>query len=241
MNALPEEQASNPIVAKCHRCAVTYEPLQAAWCDCEGTARSLVCPSCGHCFCDAPVAYRRLFWSSVPAQVRQDPRRFAADKTAFPTHATVHAVAPNAPVVVIVDDDEAVRSLVACYVESLGYRTRLTDDPLEALELAQARDVRVLITDAFMPRMDGRELCRSLKRTKPGSLKKAIVMTSLYTARRFRTEAFQQFGVDEYLCKPVNLPILGATLTRFAPLPPSARESDVCSNFRQGLQRAHIG
>jgi len=241
MNALPEEHPSNPFAAKCHRCAFTYEPLQAAWCECEGAARSLICPECGHCFCDAPVAYRRLFWSSVPAQLRQDPRRFAADKTGFPTHANVRAVALNAPVVVIVDDDEAVRSLVACYVESLGYRTRLTDDPFEALELAQARDVRVLITDALMPRMDGRELCRSLKRTRPGLLKKAIVMTSLYTARRFRTEAFQQFGVDEYLSKPLNLPLLGTILTRFAPLPPPARESDVCSDFKRGSRPVHIG
>lgn len=233
MNALPEEQPSSPIVAKCHRCAATYEPLQAAWCDCEGTARSLICPSCGRCFCDAPVAYRRLFWSSVPAQLRQDPRRFAADKTGFPARMAVRASAPKSPVVVIVDDDEAIRSLVACYVESLGYRTRLTEDPIEALELAQALDVRVLITDAFMPRMDGRELCRSLKHTLAGSRKKVIVMTSLYTARRFRTEAFHQFGVDEYLCKPVNLAILGVTLTRFAPLPRSARESDVCSNSEQ--------
>jgi len=233
MSALPETLPSKSIVAKCHRCAETYEPMQAAWCNCEGISRSLVCPSCRRCFCDAPVTYRRLFWSSVPVELRQDPRRFSANMFGFPKHAAVHPPVPNAPVVVIVDDDEAIRSLVACYVESLGYRTRLTHDPSEALELAQAPDVRVLITDALMPRMDGRELCRSLKQTWAGSQKKVIVMTSLYTARRFRSEAFQQFHVDEYLCKPVNLPILGATLTRFAPLPPPARESDVCSDSEQ--------
>ena len=39
-----------------------------------------------------------------------------------------------------------------------------------------------MLTDALMPHMDGRELCRRLKETDEGASKKVIVMTSLYTA-----------------------------------------------------------
>ncbi len=219
---------SNALVMTCHRCASAYDPLQAAWCACERLTRSLVCPSCAHCFCDAPAAYRRTYWSTAPASLRQNPRRFAADRSGFPTAVTQHVAAPAAPAVVIVDDDEAHCSLVACYVETLGYRTLVTGDPFEALELSQRRDVRVLITDAFMPRMDGRELCRRLKQTQGGHFKKTIIITSLYTARHFRSEAFRQFGVDEYLCKPLNLPALGSVLKRFAPVSGRTSKVDVC-------------
>lgn len=227
MNTLLEIPSA-ALVLPCHRCQSTFEPSGAAWCACDRLTRSLVCPSCGRCFCDAPVAYRRTFWSTVPAEVRQDPRRFAADRSAFPTVAPLLAASPAAPVVVVTDDDEAFRSLVACYADTLGYRTRVTGDPFEALELAQERDVRVLVTDAFMPRMDGRELCRRLKLTPSGELKKTILVTSLYTARHFKTEAFRHFGVDEYLCKPLNVGTLGSVLRRFAPLPPRAVKMDGC-------------
>ncbi len=240
MSTVSQEQPSDALVAKCHLCAQIYQAFQAAWCSCDRLTRSLVCPFCQHCFCDASASYRRLFWSSVPVELRQDPRRFAADKSGFHTGASARTPAWNAPVVVIVDDEEAVRSLVACHVEGLGYRTRVTCDPHDALELAQARDVRVLITDALMPRMDGRELCRRLKQTRSGAEKKAIVMTSLYTARRFRTEAFQQFGVDEYLSKPLDLSILSRALARFAPLPTGARKSDECPDSEHHTRKHSI-
>jgi len=218
MSAVLQTPAASAIVVKCNRCETTYEPLSAEWCSCDRATRSLLCPVCRTCFCDAPAAFRRLFWSAAPAALRQHPRRFSADKVAFPTAVRSREVAENAPVVVIADDDEAIRSLVACYVESLGYRTRITSDPHEAFDLAQASDVRVLITDALMPQMDGRELCRKLKSTRAGARKKVILMTSLYTARHFRPEAFRQFGVDEYLCKPVDLRLVGQALAKFAPL-----------------------
>lgn len=227
MSALFEVPPTHPLKT-CHRCAAEYDPDYAEWCGCDRLARSLVCPGCLECFCDAPVAYRRSYWSTVPAAVRQDARRFAADRTTFPTVQAARETAPTAPIVVIIDDDEALRSLVACYVDSLGYRTLVTGDAGEALAFAEHPEVRVVITDAFMPRMDGRELCRTLKRKPGGEQKKVIVITSLYTARRFRSEAFREFGVDEYLCKPLDLPALGSLLRTFAPLPDRFLKTDAC-------------
>jgi CheY-like chemotaxis protein len=230
MNPLLQQPTNEKMT--CYRCQTAYDARQASWCACERIARSLICPACRSCFCEAPVPYRRAYWSTVPAEVRQDPRRFAAGGSGLPAAVTVREASPTAPVIVIADDDEALRSLVACYVESLGYRTRVTGNAREALDLAQAREVRVLITDAFMPQMDGRELCRELKRTRHGALKKVIVITSLYTARRFREEAFRQFAVDEYLCKPLNLTSLARLLQRFAPLP-VALKPDGCPDSEQ--------
>jgi CheY-like chemotaxis protein len=150
----------------------------------------------------------------------RDPRRFATTRNTFssPSASAEQGVA-NAPLILIVDDDEACRSLVACFVESLGYRARVTSDPLEALRLAGDSDVKVVITDALMPKMDGRELCRQIKQAY-GLSKKVILMTSLFKARRFQMEAFNQFRVDEYLLKPVDPRGLASVLARFAPKRP---------------------
>jgi len=65
--------------------------------------------------------------------------------------------------------------------------------------------------------MDGRELCRRLKEAH-GDQIKVILMTSLYTANHYRTEARHVFKVDEYLAKPLRYDELRAALQRAAPL-----------------------
>ena len=216
------ETTPNPAesyLVPCNGCTSAFNAVEAQWCECDVPMRNVRCPSCGQCLCAARSSAKNAFWSHAPRSLRQDRRRFGvADplfRNAKPPGAGQTA---DAPVVVVVDDDEAMRSLVACFVQQLGYRTVVASEPADALLLAQEDDVRVLITDALMPRVDGRELCRRLKATPRGAGKKVILMTSLYTARRFRAEALDAFGVDAYLAKPLDLSALAGSLARLAPL-----------------------
>lgn len=200
----------------CYHCEKKFDAQEAAWCHCDGALRTLRCTSCGQCFCNAPIPYKRRFWSNAPPELSRNARRFASTRTTVSTPPVVaQETRANAPRVLIVDDDEACRSLVACFVERLGYRTQVTSDPVEALQLVQATDYRVVITDALMPKMDGRELCRRIKHMPGGAATKIILMTSLFKARHFQTEAFNRFGVDEYLVKPVDLGTLSHAMARF--------------------------
>lgn len=215
--------AVRPYIVLCGSCNVPFDASAAEFCNCDVPLRTLRCPSCELCFCIATSPTKTRFWTNAPLSLRHDPRRFGMRHPVFELAAApvLEAVA-TAPVVVIVDDEEPMRSLVGSFVQQLGYRVRIAADPDDALELAQEDDVAVLITDALMPRMDGRELCRRLKASAAGATKKVIVMTSLYTARRFRIEAFSVFRVDEYISKPIDLTGLAAILQRFAPLTPEA-------------------
>jgi CheY-like chemotaxis protein len=221
VNVTLRDAAGDGSAARCPSCSALFGADEARWCHCDRPTRSLRCVSCGECFCAAPAAYKRAFWNSMP-ELRLDPRRFREmgklSQLALPSPA---AGVPR-PAIVVVDDDEALRSLVGCFVEGLGYRPIVVDDPFVALELAQGKDVRVLITDALMPRMDGRELCLRFKQTPAGRDRKVIVMTSLYTARRFRLEALDRYQVDEFLAKPLQLQLLQMALSRFAPLKQAA-------------------
>jgi diguanylate cyclase (GGDEF)-like protein len=50
----------------CHDCLAPFDALEAAWCSCSGTERTLVCPSCLTCFCRAIPAYKQSFWRDAP-------------------------------------------------------------------------------------------------------------------------------------------------------------------------------
>ena len=70
----------------------------------------------------------------------------------------------------------------------------------------------VVLTDALMPRMDGREMCRRLKDDPRTGHAKIIVMTSLYKGQRYKSEALTEFGADAYLQKPLEAETLAKTL-----------------------------
>lgn len=198
----------------CVHCYSPFNETSPQWCDCLRPLRTLVCPSCQRCFCTAPLPYKREFWAAASRSLREAPARFAHDGAA----AARQMSSMLAPVVLVVDDDEAMRSLVACRIRGLGYRAVTTGDPHHALMMARSRDVAVVLTDALMPQMDGRELCLRLKATEEGAVKKVIVMTSLYRARRYADEAVLRYNADAYITKPIDFRQLSELLFGFVPL-----------------------
>jgi CheY-like chemotaxis protein len=99
----------------------------------------------------------------------------------------------------------------------MGYRVTTVCGPEEAMLITDTISFDVVLTDALMPKMDGRELSRRLKEAH-GNKIKVVLMTSLYTARHFQSEARHVFKVDEYLAKPLRYAELHDALQRVAPI-----------------------
>lgn len=205
----------NRYEVKCFNCATKFDASTAAWCDCDRATATWVCANCGSCFCSAPIPYKRSVLEGAPRALRESRQRFGRQLVQLPPRDLREG---RAPAVLVIDDDEAMRSFMVCLVEHLGYRTLVSSDPFEALSFAAGDYIDVVITDALMPKMDGRELCRRIKEGPNGKSKKVIVMTSLYKGRRFRNEAMSQFGADEFLHKPIDFALLADALARLAPL-----------------------
>jgi len=203
-------------ITNCFKCNFLFNPEKSEWCSCLHSLRTLRCPSCQSCFCSAPLPYKRRFWTAAPRNLREHPERFFMQIGPPATHIERQPIELR-PAVLIVDDDEAMRSIVACFVEQLGYSAMAVGDPEEALEQAAAYPFDVVITDALMPKLDGRELCQRLKAMPNGAAKKVVLMSSLYKSRRARLEAFQ-FGIDEFLPKPIDFNELANMLGRLAPV-----------------------
>src|SRR6266851_2808439 len=155
-------------VVACWKCDEDFDAAVAAWCTCDAKLRTLVCPHCALCFCQAPCSYKRKFWTDAPKSLREHTRRFCIPtQDGVASHAEEtresRSSSEDRPHVLIVDDEEPIRSLAACYVEKIGYKVTTVSTPEEALVMTDAGSFDVVLTDALMPKMDGRELCRRLK------------------------------------------------------------------------------
>jgi CheY-like chemotaxis protein len=72
------------------------------------------------------------------------------------------------PIVLFADDEPAFRSLFDTWLRSGGFDVRLASDGLEALaSLAEHGLPDAVLLDVRMPRLDGSELCRVLRRVWP--------------------------------------------------------------------------
>ena len=109
----------------------------------------------------------------------------------------------------IVDDDNAIRQLVARILEMAGYETCTARDGHEALEQFRAERPDLVVTDLVMPLMDGFELCRRIREYSSVPI---IVMTGSGIIER--SEAVRAganllltkpFGADELLSHVASL------------------------------------
>ena len=103
--------------------------------------------------------------------------------------------------VLIVDDEEPVRTFVDRVLRAAGYETALAADGPEALEVASGRHLDLVVTDVNMPHMSGDELARRLRQREP-SLK--VLYLTGYADRLFREKSVL-WEDEAFLDKPCSV------------------------------------
>lgn len=103
-------------------------------------------------------------------------------------------------VILIVEDDQALRETLAYNLGNEGYEVLTAADGVRALELARARPVTLVLLDVMLPRMDGLVVLRQL-RAAPGYAQVPILML---TARGEESDKVVglELGADDYVTKP---------------------------------------
>ena len=98
----------------------------------------------------------------------------------------------------LVEDEKKLSELVARALRAERFAVDVADDGLAGWELAQACDYDLVILDLMLPRLDGSELLRRIRR------KDQQVPILILTARDATAEKVQHFeaGADDYLTKP---------------------------------------
>lgn len=104
--------------------------------------------------------------------------------------------------IMIVDDCNTTRKLLAHYLQSRGYSVVFAENGLDALEKIARHDVHLVMTDLNMPYMDGIELIRVL-RSNPELSEIPILMITTENDDREREKAISS-GANAYMIKPVT-------------------------------------
>lgn len=110
----------------------------------------------------------------------------------------------------LVDDDPTILNLLAEFVSRLGHQYRTAGDGLEAMSLLEQSSSTIVITDLLMPRMDGMELIREIKKLWP----ETDVMAITGYSRDFHYTDVIKAGACDFIQKPFNMDELEAKLNR---------------------------
>ncbi|HCI84864.1 MAG TPA: DNA-binding response regulator [Lachnospiraceae bacterium] len=108
--------------------------------------------------------------------------------------------------VMIVDDEERLRSLVRDFLTREGIKTLEAEDGEEALKLFfENKDVAVIILDVMMPKLSGWQVLEEIRRYS----QVPVIMLTALSEEQDELKGFR-LGVDEYVTKPFSPRVLVA-------------------------------
>ena len=99
----------------------------------------------------------------------------------------------------VVDDEEKIRTLIAKYASFEGYDITEAPDGMTALEILRNKDFDLIILDIMMPDVDGFTVCRELRKNSSTP----VIMLSARGEEYDRLHGFE-VGVDDYVVKPFS-------------------------------------
>ena len=118
--------------------------------------------------------------------------------------------------ILVVEDEPGIANFVRQGLMEAGYAVDLAWDGREGLDYALAADYDVLVLDIMLPKMDGLELLRELRRL--GDKTPVLMLTARDTVDN-RVEGLDA-GADDYLVKPFAFPELLARVRALLRRPP---------------------
>jgi DNA-binding response OmpR family regulator len=106
----------------------------------------------------------------------------------------------NRPKILLADDESAITSNLAPFLERAGFTVTVVSDGQAALDAILAARPELIILDVLMPRLDGREVLRRVRGS--GNWTPVILLTQVGEAAE-RALALEE-GADDYLNKPFD-------------------------------------
>ena len=112
--------------------------------------------------------------------------------------------------VLIAEDDKLCRTILEKNLNKWGYESISAEDGKEAWEMIQEKNIRIAILDWIMPKMDGVELCKKIRKNKW----EEYIYIIMLTVRNQQSDIRKGFaaGVDDYITKPFDTHELEARL-----------------------------
>ncbi len=155
-----------------------------------------------------------------------------------------------APNVLVVEDEDALATLLQYNLEKEGYDVRLAPDGEEALTAVDERAPDLVVLDWMLPKVSGVEVCRRI-RSRPATRNLPVIMLTARAEESDRIRGLDT-GADDYLTKPFSMAELAAriraVLRRIRPGLAEDRLSQgdivvdrVAHRVKRGEREVHLG
>ena len=151
-----------------------------------------------------------LSLSQIADQLASARREFAP-AGALPSRPAASPPDPNRPLrILVVDDEEEVRANVGEFLEIEGYEVVEAGDGEEALAKCFTEKPDLILLDLRLPKVDGYQVCQTLKGNPITSVIPIIMITALNTTSQ-KVKGIE-YGADDYVEKPFDLDELAARM-----------------------------
>jgi DNA-binding response OmpR family regulator len=169
------------------------------------------------------VLYPLSYGGSAPAKEYQ-PRRFlrtrvATRRTGGPEQGNLARVTQGLGRVLVVDDDEVIRQLIAVNLTLEGFEVATAVDGQDCLDKVGEIAPDVITLDVMMPRLDGWETAVRLRRGSETSHIKVVLITA--RAQEDDRTRGTHVGADAYLTKPFDPGEMIRVIRELAGAPPA--------------------
>lgn len=102
--------------------------------------------------------------------------------------------------IIVVEDEEDIAVLMRHNLEAEGYRVEICEDGVKALEAVRREAPDLMLLDVMLPKVDGKEVCRAIRRDHDFP----IIMVSARTSEVDKVIGLEM-GADDYISKPFSI------------------------------------
>ena len=101
--------------------------------------------------------------------------------------------------ILVVDDEAEIRNLLEIYLSNEGYEVIKASNGEEAIEIVNSKDIKLIVLDVMLPKMDGIETCKRIRE----KMNIPILMLSAKSEDMDKIQGIMT-GADDYITKPFN-------------------------------------
>ena len=112
--------------------------------------------------------------------------------------------------ILVVDDEDALRTVLSSELESEGYVVATAADGDDAISVLQGKSFDLVLLDIKMPRVDGFEVLRFIKERYPAT---KVIMLTGFADLKNAIES-KKLGAEDFVSKPYDLVDLLTTIER---------------------------